>query len=444
MKCCRWSLTITIVFLTLCSGQSWAAGAKDSNKLRYYPGADGPEPIDDTIPPGEGPRFIIRTKQSWTTITPEYVKRIRSNPNHYILLDEEPGKEKLLRLLLNNPEKKLYYFEKVKGDEGWSRTWYLQDKWLQQAAEKWNQEGTQKYLIQQPLGGFGIAGQFARWIDFRDVGPWSCRLYQVAARMRGPDGKDFQLHINFTKQNRLFITHRMLSMLLRERTLFWHKVYVVKHGDHYTLEMWPAPEGYIILWPVDETTFVDIVTIGKYPKPVIEAYLSKYPSILKRDFQYDRNEWARNELDRGLARLRSGVKLVGLRYRSKFKSLLGGFNKFGVKFGHPAFPTLEQNKQKIQKTEAWAQKVRDKLTWNPETKLFVIGEKKAKPVPLVNGIKKKRWDTPKAPTKAAAGTAQGSQSQRKLRSTPCGCGLVTFIGTLLLLRFMLVGAGRSR
>ena len=356
----------------LLCGPSAAAHAGDAP--RYYPALDGPKLIDDSVPKGEGARFVLRGKRSVGGVS-DLIGRIRSRPGEYVIIEEGLAEQARIQILLANPAKKVVV---INEEEDWVLRWYLEDSWASQAKERWIKDARETHLIAGPIDGFSVAGMPASYDD-RKV-PETYRLYKVSARMYGPDGKDFYVQIRYARPTDKYLRHEMMYLTGAVR--------LVRHGANYTLEEPGQYEGHIIRWWTPDGVFVSISTIGVYPAPVIEAYLKKYPSALPAEYQYDRNEWGREHVDIVLAMLRVNA---GPQSRDHV-GFLGDLRCLardvsGVDFHERLRPaaTLEDKRAMLAEVEEWARENRDKLIWSPARGKFVVGQGPAKPSPLVKG-----------------------------------------------------------
>jgi hypothetical protein len=379
---------------------------------RYYPTADGPTEIDESVTSGEGPRFTFGSALTSGALAKDVLKILRADPDQYRLIHKEMDDDSLREFLLAHPYKKTNL---VNEKEGWVKHLYLVDEWAKQAREKWAEEAKRKYLIDDGFDGYRLLGKIARYDDAPAGSPPPRRRYKVSARMLGPDRVQFYAMLISADAPSPALRNFMMGLLLD------HKVKIARHAGQFVLAGRSRRGTYNVLWPTSDRMYVVIDTAGTYPKPVIEAYARRYPSALSADFNYDLNEWMRERIDQNLGILRAMVapESVGSKNFHTYLTMLWGYVEIDYKCELPYYAPVEEKRKALARFEEWYRVHRDRIGWDPEQRRFVVGDGPAKPFPLVTGKSigayLPSWAIPVAALAASAGVGGGVYLHRRRR-----------------------------
>ncbi|MHC4253799.1 MAG: hypothetical protein ACYS9X_32190, partial [Planctomycetota bacterium] len=324
-----------------------------SAERRYYPSIDGPKPVDESLPRGEGQRFLLKGAE-YVGEAERLYEHARHQRDKYVVIADAVDEERIRRILLKDQMRQGVRFDR-KNDT--LTRWFIEDSWARQAKEEWIAKRPE-YIIDRDIGEFKIDGGTAD-IEEREV-PVLYRFRHVSARMKGSDRRKFYVMVRFPESGEKYFRHDELWIQ--------RPVRLVRHGSNYTLEARGKYEGHNIRWPSTNGCRVYIGTVGTYPGPVIEAYLKKYPSTLPSDFQYDRNEWGREHVDITIEKLKASLSLphhgpgkfiVHLRWLARWID-----TDFYKRLSANA--TRDEMAAMLAEVEAWARENRDRLTWDPK------------------------------------------------------------------------------
>jgi len=336
----------------------------------YYPHLDSPKRIDTSVPEGEGPRFVLRGIASQGDLE-RILHKLRSKPEQYIVFDEQLPKDRIKQLLL---EARTRLVITANHDEKKFFTWYLVDSWAEQAEEKWRAKRSE-YIIDHDIGEYRITGGTAGVSEDEIL---DHKRYRVSARMRGPDGREFYAKIKYSERGDEYLRH--------EHMRFPNPVRLVRHGSGWTLECrGESISGTWVKWTARGGYYVSVITAGVYPDPVIDAYLRKYPSTLPRDYQYDRNEWGREQVDIVIEELKASLAHPWHDW-TDFRVYLSQLTRYvDVQFKTPLNKDTGRKglETLLAEVEDWARKNRSRLSWDPARGRYMVAEGPAKTAPLV-------------------------------------------------------------
>jgi len=328
--------------------------------------------VDPTLIAGDGPRFGLTG--GYTSYGDErekfdaHVKRIRANPEIYLIIDDGLSEAARREVVLRNPLKRVFSVNEEKRVVHGS---YLTDNWAQQAREAWRGEAGSLLLAKKEIAGATMVRSRGSSRFFSPGSPWGAKVFSAEGEIKRVGGRPVSVEVMLVRSNPKRLKHESL------RRCIARKVTLYREGAHrlYRIDAASPEKGVTLLWPSGEDKYVRLSTLGDYPQDVVRAYLRKYPSSLTEASSLDRNEWGRNEADIWLEDLRLEAEFNSRWFSSgRFQRRLNGREDFGLNFsaGMPPLPSVEQQRARVKEVAAWLRENRDRLVWNAERKEFEL------------------------------------------------------------------------